>query len=543
MDQQQARLWLAIALSMVVWLAYDHYILAPARQARENQTEVAKKQPEGMPEPEAMAPPSTQPPQTPEAQVPGEAVGLEEASGLRAPPSGEPITVDTPLYKAILTPRGGRIVSFELKRYRKTVDPESPPLDLVGQEAAAILPLTVWIGSGARDGDIDYHTNQTSFVLHDDEKAELVLQGHDASGRSIAKRISFDASTYLLGVDVAVSGGEVPSSISLVIPKLPDTGGYSRGGDHGVAIADGKLIEHSVSSMEKEPARNPGVEWAGFSGTYFASVGVPVETRATAVFGSIGSDPVIRLDSAASAGAAKFLVLMGPKDREILESYGHSFERLVDFGWFWFLASPMLWLLHRIHDVVGNYGVAIIVITVLLKLITFPLNQTSMKSMRKMQQIQPQLQRLRDRHKDDPSAMQKEMMDLYKKHNVNPFSGCLPMIIQFPVFIALYNGLLRDIALRHAPFIGWINDLSAPDRLHVASVGIPVLTLLMGASMLLQQLTAPAQGDPNQRRMMMIMPVVFTFMFLKFPSGLVLYWLVNNVISIGQQYLTLRTVT
>jgi YidC/Oxa1 family membrane protein insertase len=236
-------------------------------------------------------------------------------------------------------------------------------------------------------------------------------------------------------------------------------------------------------------------------------------------------------------------LLMGPKDREILESYGHSFDRLVDFGWFWFIASPMLWLLHRIHDVVRNYGIAIIVITVLLKLLTFPLNQTSMKSMRKMQQIQPQLQRLRDRHKDDPSAMQREMMELYKKHNVNPFSGCLPMIIQIPVFIALYNGLLRDIALRHAPFIGWINDLSAPDRLHVAGVGIPVLTLLMGASMLLQQLTAPAQGDPNQRRMMMIMPVVFTFMFLKFPSGLVLYWLVNNVISIGQQYLTLRTAT
>ena len=541
MDQQQARLWLAIVLSMLVWLAYDHYILAPSRHAPENQTEVAEGTKESMPEPDA-------PQAVPEKTDRSTALPTEEATpgaeGLRAAPSGTPITIETPLFSATITPAGGRLTSFRLKRYRTTVDEESPPLELVDQTQSAILPLTAWIGRKGSDAGVDYDNNRTSFVLTADETALLVLRG-TIDGSAIEKTIRLDGSTYLLGVDVVVSGPEPPASISLVVPKLADTGGYSRGGDHAVAISDGRLIEHSLDQMKKEASRSESVDWAGFSGTYFASVGVPVGTTATVVFGASGADPVVRLDSAAKDGTASYLVLMGPKDRQLLEAYGHSFERLVDYGWFWFIASPMLWLLHRIHDVVANYGIAIIVITVLLKAVTFPLNQTSMRSMRKMQEIQPLMERLRERHKDDPAAMQRDMMELYKKHKVNPFSGCLPMLIQIPIFIALYNGLLRDIALRHAPFVGWINDLSAPDRLQVAGLpfGIPVLTLLMGASMLLQQLTAPAQGDPNQRRIMMIMPVVFTYMFIHFPAGLVLYWLVNNVISIGQQYLALRPTT
>jgi len=544
MDQQQARLWLAIVLSMLVWLAYDHFVLAPNRISQQNQTEVVSDEGGGMPGPERPVAPA-EPPDHDSAgtEKTGQLAG-SVGEDLRATPSGVAITVDTPLYTAILTPRGGRIISFRLKRYRTTVDDESPPLELVDQTESAILPLTAWIGSSFQDGTVEYSANQTEFVLSDGETAKVVLSGQDPRGGSIEKTITFDSSTYILGLEMKVSGGEVPPSISLVVPKLADTGGYSSRGDHFVAIVDGRLVEHSADSMKKgDAASSDGVDWAGFSGTYFAAVAVPIESKSIAVFGASGEDPLVRVDAASRDGAASFLILMGPKDRELLHTYGHQFERLIDLGWFWFIASPMLWLLHRIHDVVSNYGIAIIVITILLKAITFPLNQTSMKSMRKMQEIQPLMQRLRERHKDDPAAMQRDMMELYKKHNVNPFSGCLPMVIQIPVFIALYNGLLRDIALRHAPFVGWINDLSAPDRLYLAGVGIPVLTLLMGASMLLQQVTAPAQGDPNQRRMMMIMPVVFTFMFINFPAGLVLYWLVNNVISIGQQYVAMRPTT
>jgi len=176
-----------------------------------------------------------------------------------------------------------------------------------------------------------------------------------------------------------------------------------------------------------------------------------------------------------------------------------------------------------------------------VKAATAPLTRTTFRNMREMQKIQPQMAKLRERLKDDQLAFQKEVMELYRRHHVNPFAGCLPMVLQLPVFIGLYNTLSLAIELRHAPFALWINDLSAPDRLMVLGVGVPVLTLFMGASMFLQQWLTPAQADPAQQRMMMFMPIVFTFMFFKFPAGLVLYWLVNNLLTIGQQYLMMRS--
>jgi YidC/Oxa1 family membrane protein insertase len=201
----------------------------------------------------------------------------------------------------------------------------------------------------------------------------------------------------------------------------------------------------------------------------------------------------------------------------------------------------MLYALRLLHTVTGNYGVDIILLTALVRIATIPLTQKSFKSMREMQKIQPQLKRVQEQYKDDQAKLQKEMMELYKSHGVNPFSGCAPMVLQIPIFVGLYNALLHAIELRHAPFALWITDLSSPERLMVAGVGIPVMTLLMGGTMLVQQWLTPQQGDPTQRQMMMIMPVVFTFMFFNFPSGLVLYWLVSNLLGIAQQYLILRT--
>jgi YidC/Oxa1 family membrane protein insertase len=181
------------------------------------------------------------------------------------------------------------------------------------------------------------------------------------------------------------------------------------------------------------------------------------------------------------------------------------------------------------------------VLTAFVKVVTAPLTRKTFRNMREMQKIQPQMAKLRERFKDDQTALQKEMMELYRRHRVNPFSGCLPMVLQIPIFIGLYNALSHAIELRHAPFMLWINDLSAPDRLMIGSVPVPVLTLLMGASMFLQQWLTPQQGDPTQQRMMMFMPLVFTFMFINFPAGLVLYWLVNNVLTIAQQYWMMRS--
>jgi len=217
----------------------------------------------------------------------------------------------------------------------------------------------------------------------------------------------------------------------------------------------------------------------------------------------------------------------------------------VDFGWTDIIARPLLYTLRFFNRYVNNYGISIILLTVLVKIIFWPLTRKSYQSMKQMQKLQPMMARIREKYKDNREQLNREMMALYKTYKVNPLGGCLPMIIQIPVFFALFRILGSAIELRHAPFMFWINDLSAPDRLFNFAFkipfmsppyGIPVLTLLMGASMFIQQKMTPTPGDPTQAKLMMFLPIIFTFMFINFPSGLVLYWLVNNILSIGQQY-------
>ena len=207
----------------------------------------------------------------------------------------------------------------------------------------------------------------------------------------------------------------------------------------------------------------------------------------------------------------------------------------------------MLELLFFLHRFLGNYGWAIVLLTVGVRLAFYPINQRQAAAMKAMQRIQPELKKIQDKYKDDRERMSKEVMEVYRRHKVNPLSGCLPMLVQLPVFFGLYNALMQAIELRHAPFFGWITDLSQPDRLGTLAIpfveppGIPVMTLLMGASMVLQQRMTPQMGDPTQQRMMMLMPVIFTVMFVNFPSGLVVYWFANNLMAIGQQWATNRS--
>ncbi|MEJ2033346.1 MAG: membrane protein insertase YidC, partial [Deltaproteobacteria bacterium] len=215
------------------------------------------------------------------------------------------------------------------------------------------------------------------------------------------------------------------------------------------------------------------------------------------------------------------------------------------FGWFDILAKPMLYLLNFFYGFTHNYGVAIILVTIIIKLLFWPIAHKGMKSMKTMQKLQPKITKLREKYKDDRERMNQEMMKLYQTYKINPLGGCLPMILQIPVFFALYKLLLQTIELRHAPFVLWINDLSAPDRLHLGFNipvlgGIPVLTLLMGVSMYLQQKMTPTSADPTQAKVMRFLPVIFTFMFINFASGLVLYWFVNNLLSMAQQYVINR---
>jgi YidC/Oxa1 family membrane protein insertase len=197
-------------------------------------------------------------------------------------------------------------------------------------------------------------------------------------------------------------------------------------------------------------------------------------------------------------------------------------------------------VLNLSHRVTGNYGIDIIVLTLLVKVAFWPLTKKSFQSMREMQKLQPEMTKLREKYKDDPKQMNSEIMELYRRHKVNPLGGCVPMILQIPVFFGLYQALSSTIQLRHAPFFLWIHDLSAPERLYVLGYGVPVLTILLGVSMFVQQRMSPPAGDPAQQKVMMFMPLVFTYMFIGFPAGLTIYWLTNNVLTIAQQYFVLR---
>jgi len=242
----------------------------------------------------------------------------------------------------------------------------------------------------------------------------------------------------------------------------------------------------------------------------------------------------------------EYKLFLGPKSMKVLKKTGHSLEKAIDFGMFDILAKPCLWIMNFLHDnFIQNYGIAIIILTMFTKILLWPLGTKSYKSMGEMKKIQPLMAEIKEKHKNDKKKMNAEVMALYKTYKVNPVGGCLPMIVQIPVFFALYRMLYEAIELRHAPFFLWINDLSAPDRLFSFDFsipfmqppyGIPVLTIIMGASMLLQQKMSPPMGDATQAKMMMFMPIIFTVIFINFSSGLVLYWLVNNVLSMAQQH-------
>jgi YidC/Oxa1 family membrane protein insertase len=512
---EQNRVWLAVFLSLGLFFTYDYFVMRPYREAAqlEHSTSTQPEPPEVRP---MDVPAATQPPDSPR--------------------EGSPIVVDTDLFHVTIDSLGGRLREFQLKRYKATVDEHSPDLDLVSLHNGVVLPLTLEIKGKGSDSDTQYVSDKTSLSLRDGETGGIQLEGALSDGSRIRKIFSFDGSSYLFELSVEQLGTPPHGAVGVVLPPITADSATAEEEEKAMLFSGGKLIERPIAEIRGKTSQQQNTLWAGYSSRYFVSLIVGEREFETVTTGPLKNVPVIRVDEVAIDGAARYRVLMGPKDPEMLRAAGDHLDRAIDFGWFWFIAIPLLRLLRLFDSVFGNYGVAIILLTVLVKVATIPLTKVQYRSMQQMKQIQPHLERLRERYKDDANGMQREMMELYRKHGVNPFSGCVPMLLQIPIFVGLYNALLNAIELRHAPFVGWIDDLSAPDRLMIAGVGIPVLVILMGVSMLAQQWMTPAQGDPTQRRMMMFMPVVFTAMFLSFPSGLVLYWLVNNVISIVQQY-------
>ncbi len=482
---------------------------------------------------------------------------------------GAVVPIETPLYSARVSTVGGRLLSVRLKRFRTSIEAASEPLEMVEIAPSSAPPLGLrFIADDAKvvedDTTVAYAADQPSIDVAEGASATLHLRGTLPSGAAVEKSLTISGDAY--PITVAVRADALPARFTHVgigwrrhvaagNPKDPETRYRS-----AVVLANDKIVHEAPGAPSPEgPKRfDPPVAWAGYGDHYFLAAIAPEDpAKATAV---VNPDPdglqILVSTPRDTTGGAAFTLYVGPKDVEILEAADHQFARAVEFGWFAFLAVPLLRLLRLFHVLTRNYGIDIILLTVIVKVLFLPLSQKSMKSMRDMQRLQPQMAKLREKFKDDRERLNKEMMELYRRHRVNPLGGCLPMLLQFPVFIGLYQALNQSIELRHAKFGLWVRDLSAHEcypwpgqqptlgcnDLSVLGLSIPVLVILMGASMLLQQWLSPSTGmDPAQQRMMMVlMPVMFTVMFVNFPSGLVLYWLVNNLLTIGQQWWTNR---
>jgi len=468
--------------------------------------------------------------------------------------------VDTPLYTAKISSAGGHIESFTLKKHRQSVDPSSPLMDLIPSKGSGYLPLAV---------DLLQHANWplATMPYESDAPAEIRLNPGDPEHTlvlstvipdavRVRKTLRFSAATYAVGVEVAVENlSEAPLTDQLGLSSyaMPFEGvdsSYNR--SQVTVLKNGSLQHFDQKALKKEtPVLKPPLHWIGFDNNYFIQALLPGTEQHFQVAPRL-QDPASGLVQlvyltdpfTVAPGAALSIhttYYWGPKELEALKRADARLERALDFGWFSFLAKPLLIFLRWLHDYPHNYGVAIIILTVIIKILFWPLTHKSFKSMQVMKKIQPKMAQIREKYKDDREKLNQELMMLYRTYKVNPLGGCLPMVLQIPVFFALYRMLYGAIELRHQPFWLWINDLTAPDRLSLGFEipylgGLPVLTLLMGASMFIQQKMTPSAGDPRQEKLMLMMPVIFTVFFINFPSGLVLYWFVNNILSIVQQY-------
>jgi YidC/Oxa1 family membrane protein insertase len=520
----EKRAFLAIVLSIVVFYIFSMVMGPDKKQA-------------------APASPQNAAPASAPAVQPA-AVPLSTSALQPVPASGLPkeVRVETDLYTAVFSSRGGALKSMTLKKYREQNSPAASLVILGNNTDPALLNFsTRAIGFNLSDS-ANYSADAETVTLRGTETRQLVFTYVSGQGFTVRKVYSFGAASYGIKLDTQVLNNSAAAMVG-TIQQVMTYPSEARAKDNRFDTAGSYLYAdnalHSdkakdVASASKKYDKN--VQWAGFADKYFLSAilaeknsiaSVDLKKNAAGFMESIVSSPQVTINAGQSVSVTQRL-FVGPKDIDILKAQGNDLVQSLDLGWFTVIAKPLLYTLKFFYNYVGNYGIAIIIITIILKALFFPLTHKSYKSMKDMQKIQPKMAALKEKYKDDRDAMNKAVMELYREHKVNPMGGCLPMVVQIPVFFALYKALMFSIELRHAPFFLWVTDLADKDPYYVTPV-------IMGISMFVQQKMTPSQMDPIQQKMMLALPVVFTFMFLSFPSGLVLYWLVNNILTIGQQ--------
>ena len=502
------------------------------------------------------------PPNTPSTTAPDELPTVDitdrkDATTLEDQRSVSLITVTTDTLQVVIDRVGGDIVEAALPRFPDNLD--NPDLPFVILEANNTRTYVAQSGFVGRDGfDVPeraiYSSDKDTYIPRNDEAVAVVLTAIDVEPRiSVTKTFTFTPGSYVIDVSYAIENNSarrweaVPFAQlkrDSSLPPAADTSGFGMQPFLGAATTtpEDRFKKFSFDDIADEPwklAQSGG--WIAMMQHYFLSAWIPASdqthnyfTRQTqAGFNIAGfTSPAVIVDPG-QIGHYSTQFYVGPKDQYALAEVSPHLDLTIDYGWLWWIAQPLFWLLTNIQSFVGNWGLAIILLTVLVKGAFFKLSATSYRSMAKMRKVQPKMQTIREEHGDDKQKQSQAMMELYRKEKINPMGGCLPILIQMPVFIALYWVLMESVELRQAPFALWITDLSVMDPYFV-------LPLMMGASMFFMQRLNPPPPDPMQAKIMQWLPVIFTFFFLWFPAGLVLYWVVNNLLSMTQQFIITR---
>ncbi|MCS7214846.1 MAG: membrane protein insertase YidC [Thermodesulfovibrio sp.] len=428
------------------------------------------------------------------------------------------ISIENEVFKVTLSNDGATIKSVELKKYK---DKTGKSITLNSTE---IPTLTISKVGKFTHSKILFNIDESNASFKNSDQAVVTFTYVD-SDISLKRIFTFNKTDYVIDIKEEVRGF---GSYYVILGKdfgILDKEDSPHWGP--VVLKEADRIELTPSKIKETITYKEGVKWIAQEDKYFFSAIVPV-TKANQFI-------VLPYDGNALTGVEfndglnSYRVVVAPKEYDYLKKFNVGLEHIVDFGFFSIIARPLFWFLKLLYSLTGNYGIAIIILTILVRIPFIPVVNRGQKSMQKLSEIQPKLMQLKEQYKNDPQRLQKEMMELYKKYKINPMSGCLPILLQIPVFFALYKILTIAIELRQSPFMLWIQDLSAKDPYYV-------LPILMGATMLIQQKMTPSTADPTQQKIMLLMPVVFTFLFLSFPSGLVLYWLINNLFGIAQQF-------
>jgi len=565
-------------LSVLVLIAWQFLFPPPERKVPER---VEQTQSEATPTTTAKEqPPAEKPVKTEDATVPrAREISKAQLGSADLEPiekvEAHDVVIETDLYRCIMSTSGGGIKKFELNKFRVEPNPKSAPVEMAGGLIpGAMLPLTMDLDIGGKllPPSAVFSTKTTDLDLSSEStpaKGVIKMSITTRAGLEVIRKYTFNRGSYKIDFEMEVreSPAATEEVLSQTVPvemtvhwntPVAVSKAKSRFTFYGIVAHVGeKYVSKRVPDVRKKgPFRFNSADWAGFADGYFLSVLVPQDSVIREVIAGIEGPEgkeVVAEELVLSAGEIqpgkpyrrRMTLYIGPKDHQRLLSMGKDLEAAVGYGRLKAIVVPLLWVLRLFNRLVDNWGLSIILLTVFVKILFFPLTHKSFQQMKAMQALQPRIKEIQQKYKDDREKMNTEMMALYRAHKVNPVGGCLPMLLQLPVLYALYRALYVGLELRHAPFIWWINDLSTPERLFtlpiMGGVSIGFMPLLMGASMYVQQkMTPTATADPMQAKMFMAMPVIFTFMSFGFPSGLVLYWFVSNLLTIIQQYVINR---